>query len=172
MNPFSHLSRGVRRRPRSCVANWHQRGVCGGYTIVELLIAVAIVAGLSGIAIPVFSSQIEKTRIARACVEIRMLEKQIKLYETDNYALPDSMTDIGQGGLRDPWGNAYQYLKVEGTPQGQLRKDRFMVPVNSDYDLYSIGKDGKSQSPFTAKNSRDDVVRANDGGYVGLASEF
>ena len=47
-----------------------------------------------------------------------------------------------------------------------------MVPVNSDYDLYSMGRDGKSNAPFTAKMSRDDIVRANDGQFVGLASEY
>jgi len=47
-----------------------------------------------------------------------------------------------------------------------------MVPINSDFDLYSMGKDGRSVAPLTAKDSRDDIVRANDGGYVGLASEF
>ena len=61
---------------------------------------------------------------------------------------------------------------MEGTPQGKLRKDRFLVPVNSDYDLYSKGQDRKSSTPFTAKASQDDIVRANDGAYVGLASEF
>ena len=52
------------------------------------------------------------------------------------------------------------------------RKDRFLTPVNSDYDLYSVGIDGDSQAAFTAKVSRDDVVRANDGGFVGLAEDF
>ena len=58
------------------------------------------------------------------------------------------------------------------TQTGKPRKDRFLVPVNSDFDLYSVGKDGRTAAPFTAKMSKDDVVRAMDGGYVGLASEF
>ncbi len=47
-----------------------------------------------------------------------------------------------------------------------------MVPVNTDYDLYSMGKDGKSTSPFTAKASQDDIVRANNGGFLGLVSDY
>jgi general secretion pathway protein G len=35
-----------------------------------------------------------------------------------------------------------------------------------------MGRDGLSNAPFTAKQSRDDVVRANDGQFVGLASEY
>jgi len=47
-----------------------------------------------------------------------------------------------------------------------------MVPVNTDFDLYSMGKDGKSRAPFTAKASHDDIVRANDGKFIGLVSEY
>jgi general secretion pathway protein G len=46
------------------------------------------------------------------------------------------------------------------------------VPLNSDYDLYSSGPDGESRSPLTAAPSRDDIVRANNGGYIGLAGEY
>jgi general secretion pathway protein G len=45
-------------------------------------------------------------------------------------------------------------------------------PINSDYDLYSIGKDGESVAPLTAKKSWDDVIRAADGAYIGLAKGF
>ncbi len=56
--------------------------------------------------------------------------------------------------------------------KGKPRKDRFLHPINSDYDLYSMGKDGESVEPLTAKKSHDDVIRANDGSFVGLAVEF
>ena len=46
------------------------------------------------------------------------------------------------------------------------------VPLNTDYDLYSMGRDGKSKTPLTASESHDDIVRALDGEFVGLASEF
>jgi general secretion pathway protein G len=46
------------------------------------------------------------------------------------------------------------------------------VPVNSTFDLYSLGPDGKSSPPFTAAPSQDDIVRANDGGFIGLASDY
>jgi general secretion pathway protein G len=46
------------------------------------------------------------------------------------------------------------------------------VPINSDFDLYSLGKDGKSAGPLTALASRDDVILANDGRFVGLASDY
>ena len=44
--------------------------------------------------------------------------------------------------------------------------------MNSDYDLYSTGKDGAGSPPITAKPSQDDVIRASNGSYVGLAANF
>jgi general secretion pathway protein G len=46
------------------------------------------------------------------------------------------------------------------------------APVNQDYDLYSMGKDGKTNFSFKAPVSWDDVVRAYEGRYVGLVSEL
>jgi general secretion pathway protein G len=55
---------------------------------------------------------------------------------------------------------------------GKARKDRFLVPLNTDYDLYSDGPDGKTASPITAAPSQDDIIRASDGSYVGVAADF
>jgi hypothetical protein len=33
-------------------------------------------------------------------------------------------------------------------------------PINSDFDLYSKGKDGDSAAPLTASRSQDDIIRA------------
>jgi general secretion pathway protein G len=35
-----------------------------------------------------------------------------------------------------------------------------------------MGKDGDSVSPLKAKASRDDILRANDGAFVGLAATY
>ena len=56
-------------------------------------------------------------------------------------------------------------------PKG-ARKDRFLHPLNSTYDLYSVGKDGKTVAALTAKASKDDIIRANDGGFIGLAVKY
>jgi len=143
-----------------------------GFTLIELLIVIAILGTLAAIAVPAYSSYVYKAQITRCMAEIRMLEKEIKAYEADNDSFPNTLNHIGQGSLLDPWGNPYQYLVVAGTPPGQLRKDRWLVPLNSDFDLYSMGRDGQSQPPLTAHHSHDDIIRANDGGYLGIASEY
>ena len=46
------------------------------------------------------------------------------------------------------------------------------MPINSDFDLYSMGPDGESSPPLTAKSSRDDIVRANNGNFIGTAQGY
>lgn len=89
--------------------------------------------------------------------------------------LPDSLAVLGYGSLLDPWGHPYQYLKIAGGDvqgKGKLRRDRFLNPLNTDYDLYSMGPDGETKTNLNAKESRDDIVRAISGAYIGVASDF
>ncbi|MBN2124290.1 MAG: prepilin-type N-terminal cleavage/methylation domain-containing protein [Deltaproteobacteria bacterium] len=144
-----------------------------GFTLVELLVTVGILATLASIAVPTYSRFIDKARITKAIAEIRILEKEIMAYSEGKESLPQTLDDIGRGNLMDPWGNPYQYLNLQTTSgKGKARKDRFLVPLNTDFDLYSMGKDGSSSPPLTAKSSYDDIIRANDGRYVGIASEY
>lgn len=120
-----------------------------------------------------YTDYIDKARNTQAIADIRMVELVMEKFEAENGNLPNNLAQVGKGNLLDPWGNNYQYLNIiTAGPGSKPRKDHFLVPVNSDYDLYSMGKDGKSKAPFTAHASRDDIVRANDGMYVGLVSEY
>jgi len=149
---------------------------CRGFTLIEMLITIAILGTLAGIAAPIFGTYIDKARSQRAVSDIRTtLQTGITLYEISHDMLPVSLNDINRGGILDPWGNTYQYLNFAAAGKqwkGKARKDHFLVPLNSDYDLYSMGEDGRSVSPLTSRWSRDDIIRANDGAYIGLASDF
>ena len=146
-----------------------------GFSIIELLIAMAVMAILAGMAMPLYDNYVERARIGQAVSDIGTLDQRLERYAAGNFRYPDSLAELGDVPL-DPWGRAYQYLKITGnsTPglQGQLRKDRNLVPINSDYDLYSVGADGDTRPPLNARPSRDDIVRASDGSFVGLAEEF
>jgi general secretion pathway protein G len=56
--------------------------------------------------------------------------------------------------------------------KGDARKDGKLNPINSDFDLYSRGKDKVYKPQLTQKDSLDDIVRAQDGAFVGLAADF
>ena len=144
-----------------------------GFTIVEMMLVVAVVGVLATIAVSSYGRYRERVQILQAASDIGSLQPLISKYALDNNGYPDSLADIDRAGLVDPWGHSYQYISHDdNTTRGQWRKDHNIVPVNSDYDLWSNGKDGLSSPPLTAAHSRDDIVRANNGRFIGLASDL
>jgi general secretion pathway protein G len=150
-----------------------KHNIVHGFTLVEVLIAMAIGLTLAALAIPSILRSIDNARVARAMADIDALEADIEAYDQLNDSLPNTLADIGRDQMLDPWGHPYQYLNFANAKgKGKMRKDRFLVPINSTYDLYSMGKDGQSVPPLTAKVSHDDIIRASDGAYLGLASNY
>ena len=137
------------------------------------MIVVGIILTLAALAIPSFLQARDFARYTKAVGDINTLEKDILAYDVTNATLPNTLTDIGRGHLLDPWGNPYVYTNyADVTKKNLIRKDRFLHPMNSDYDLFSAGADGQWKPPITAAVSHDDIIRASDGAYVGLASQF
>jgi general secretion pathway protein G len=143
-----------------------------GFTLIELLSVVAIIGVVSALAIPRTQDAVERARVAKAIGDLRAIAQD--LFGLDS--LPSSLASIGRSTLLDPWGRPYVYYPFPGGkgmgPPGGARKDRFLVPINSAFDLYSVGRDGNTAAPLTAKQSHDDVIMANDGGFFGLASRY
>jgi len=168
-------------RPRQNYFHLHfQRAL----TLVELLVAVAIIGVISSVAVPSYREYVDRVDVASAIADMYRIDVAMTTFETENLGqLPDSLAEIGMDSLLDPWGNPYQYLNLsnfdekgkgpkEKGPKAQPRKDHNLHPINSDYDLYSSGKDGKSVSPLTGGPSRDDIIRANNGRFVGKVSDY
>ncbi|MCU0646454.1 MAG: prepilin-type N-terminal cleavage/methylation domain-containing protein [Gemmatimonadaceae bacterium] len=144
----------------------------GAFTLIEIISVLTIIGIISGIAFPKFQEAVDRAKVARAIGDLRAIAIDLAAANP----LPATLADIGRGGL-DPWGRPYRYVpfpenRPGNTPPAGARKDRFLVPINSRYDLFSLGKDGASIAPLTARPSRDDVIVANDGGWIGLAKNF
>ena len=132
---------------------------------------MALIGLLAALAVPKYGALIERARVAKAIGDIKALQTDILSQDS----LPANLAAINRNLMLDPWGRPYVYFKFVFNKGGKAtgtRKDKFLVPVNSAFDLYSLGRDGVSSLPFTAKPSHDDVVRANDGGFIGLAKNF
>lgn len=143
-----------------------------GLTLIELMIVIAIIATLAMIAHPSYSAYVNRMKVTTAIQEIRTIQNEILAYTVDKGILPTDLSDINMDSLLDPWGNPYQYTNFDIAPKGKWRKDKFLVPINSTFDLWSMGPDGRSVPPLSAKWSQDDIVRANDGNFIGSAKLY
>ncbi len=148
-----------------------------GFTLTELIVAVAIIGILASIAVPAYFQYVEKARNSRCAAEIQTLATAISAYRNDNNRYPTALTNLGSnyGTLLDPWQHPYKYLNIADGDihgKGSLRKDKFLNPLNTDYDLYSMGKDGESKPNLNVKVSQDDIIRATNGGFIGIAADF
>ncbi len=143
-----------------------------GFTIIELMIVLAILGLISMVALPAYQDYYKKADINKAASDIAVIGLMISNYNLSNGSLPLTLSTVDMDGLKDPWGNPYEYVNHDTAPPGARRKDKNLVPINDDYDLYSMGEDGRSAAPLTANHSLDDIVRANNGKYIGVAEEY
>jgi general secretion pathway protein G len=157
--------RGSRELARHLVAR-------RAFTLIEVLAALTIVSILFSLGYPRLDEAKEQAKIAQAIGDLHAMAIELNTKDP----LPETLAGTDRADRLDPWGRPYVYYKFPPTtgnagPKG-ARKDRFLHPLNSYYDLYSVGKDGGSSAPLTAKASQDDVIIANDGGFVGLAKKY
>ncbi len=129
-----------------------------GFTLIELMLVVMIIATLAALVVPKFTGRAEQAKSAAARSDINVnIPTALDLYELDNGFYPS--TEQGLAALReqpatspvpakwngpylkrkplDPWGNPYHYESP-----GTHNRD--------SYDLYSLGKD-------SAEGGKDDV---------------
>jgi general secretion pathway protein G len=144
-----------------------------GFTVVELVFVLAIAALILAMGVPMVSRYIERGKVSTAVSDLAEMSKGIRDYEKTHGALPESLADVGYDTRVDPWGYSYQFFNLRTAHgNGQARQDKILRPLNSDFDLYSIGPDGVTMPSLSKPESRDDIVRARDGAFVGPASEF
>lgn len=118
-----------------------------GFTLLEIIIVVAIIAILSTVVAVNFMGEPEKARVARAKQDVSSLVSALQLYKLDNFSYPSTQQGLDALKTRpsgspaapnwkpyvstlpmDPWGKPYQYL-IPGQ--------------HGEFDVYSYGADGQ-----------------------------
>ncbi len=119
-----------------------------GFTLLEIIVVVAIIAILAAYIAPKVAGRVDDARISKAKSDIRVLESSLELYKLDNFTYPSSEQGLQalvtrpsgentknwrEGGYikklnKDPWGNDYQY-SYPGS--------------NGEFDVYSLGADAQ-----------------------------
>jgi len=117
-----------------------------GFTLLEIIVVVAIIAILASYIAPKVAGRVDDARISKAKSDIRVLESSLELYKLDNFLYPSNEQGLDalvnkpageaarnwrDGGYikkltKDPWGNDYRYV-YPGS--------------NGEFDVYSLGAD-------------------------------
>ena len=113
----------------------------------------------------------KRARVARAVSDIGTLSLQLYRWQQDTNALPASLAEAGLSG-DDPWGRPYVYVRAADAGRAQLRKDGERVAAEHRFRSLQRGARRRVGAALPAAPSQDDVVRAADGAYIGLAVNY
>ena len=118
-----------------------------GFTLIEIIVAIAILAILTALIVPRVVGKVDDAAVARARSDVQALTTALSLYKLDNNYYPtteqglEALLDKPGGAPepanwktyldklpKDPWGRPYQYISPGS---------------HGDIDVYSLGKDGQ-----------------------------
>jgi general secretion pathway protein G len=144
-----HRDRGsltTRLTPHAC-------GGAAGFTFIEIMVVVAILAILAALVVPRIMGRTDDAKRTAAKVQIRNIEGALQLYKLDNGVYPSTEQGLKAlvekpsvgvipkkwkiGGYlpklpEDPWANPYKYLSP--SQKGELK---------GEYEIISLGTDGE-----------------------------
>lgn len=118
----------------------------GGFTLIEIMVVVAIIAILGATVVPLIMDRPEQARVVRAKNDIATYESALELYKLDNFTYPS--TDQGLEALIEkPNGDPEPANWKSGGYVKKLGKDPWNRPYvyiseGNSFEIVSLGSDG------------------------------
>jgi general secretion pathway protein G len=117
-----------------------------GFTLLELLVVVAIIGLLVGYVAPRYFSQVGKSEVTAVRAQIDGFEKALDTYRLDTGHYPSTEQGLNALVARPPsepkWNGPYLRKAVPPDPWGNPY--RYKSPAErSEYEILSLGKDGQ-----------------------------
>ena len=125
------------------------RGTGRGFTLVEILLVVAIIGMLAAMVFPRLVGRTQQAKISRAKADIASIGLALDLHELDLGRYPASLeeltsreapSDLGSGVQ---WNGPYLKKRLPSDPWGRPYSYARESQHNQDYDLWSLGPDGQ-----------------------------
>lgn len=121
-----------------------------GMTLIEIMIVIAIIAGMMALLAPRFLGQKDKANMGQAKIQMGQIANALASYKNDCGKFPESLDSLVKADAactnwgpeaylskppKDPWGNDYSYALEAG-----------------DFSLVCLGKDGRPGGDGYAKD--------------------
>lgn len=122
----------------------HRRSA--GFTLIEIMVVVAIIAILGATVVPLIMNRPEDARVVRANNDISSFSSALELYRLDNFNYPSTEQGL-QALVEKPSGdpepanwNSGGYIKqLQKDPWG---RDYLYIADGGDFEILSLGRDG------------------------------
>ena len=130
-----------------------------GFTLVELLIVVIILAVLSGIAIPSYMTLRNRARRSATENEMKNIATALELYHADNEVYPGTLGELEGAGGEGVAGGPYMATVPEDDAWGVAYVYTLGVPAGG----YTLESDGGGITMINGAFSDDGVADAGGG---------
>ena len=135
----------------------------GGFTIIELLIVVAIIGIIAVLAMPNLIAAIQRSRQSRSVADIRMISQGVEAYQTDHSSYPV----VDNGTVSELEGDLEIYIRKFNELDG-WGEPVFYESDGTSYTVISFGGNKASNLPYVggATSTFDADIVFVDGNFL------